>query len=331
MTIDCQLRRMQTSVLCLLMLLIVRGGLCYTGEMMDGLYGNYQKQLQVLKHALAHNDRWSFVWSEKLNPNAPGLHQPDVEFCGKLIPEGAEIGPIDTFAVVKKIVDSCWFSGMYVSYGLNLLARSARCFLHRHVRLQLAAIAVMLTDTDREILRRYLLEVVKDYRLVADKLAAVESSLKHVIQMVTFYNDVINVKDLTNVPKALKKIRKIVEADFQKYCAVPVTEKWYDEETNTLVDMAEIREEDVRTASVPQDDPSSAIASSSDAPSRIENLRSIMRRTFDGLLIEQMSPTIWEDIFNNHILMKPIDLQKVALNKPRNIPVAIGRPFPWKR
>lgn len=356
---DRETRRATAWACLLIVLLVVRDGLCYTGELMDGLPVEYQKRLQLLQHALAYENRWSPIWSEKLKPDAPGLQQPDPEFCTNLIPDVAERRSVDTFAVIKEIVNTCWFSGMYVGYGLNLLSRSVRCFHHRHARLQLAAIDHMMPDANEETVERYLRNVVTDYQLATDKLAAVESSLKHSVQLVTFYNDVANklseiAADVNgdglrgNVKKAAKKIRKIVESDFKKYCAVPVTDKWYDDKTGNFVDMAEIRAEDVKPARSPEDPASSTaedavppasegrssvLAVLTGAPSRIEYLRQIMRRTFDGLLIELMPQKIWSDIFFNQILMKAIDLQKVSLNgKTKNTPaVKTGKPFPWRR
>lgn len=321
----CRLRRPghAASSLLLLLLLAADGARCEGQNLRlvrKLLPPEYEARLQVLKLALALDEEWSAVWSEKLKPRPVAAKHPDKEFCTCLIPavtgEGEDETPIDTYVTVRQIVDQCAFSGLYVEFGMKLISSSIRCLFIRFARVNLSAVTAMVEAGDDQY-HEYLRQLVVGYEEIADKLAAVGESLHDLVQLVAFFDDVTkqsikltkegNREKLTafytEVRSISNKIMERLNEEFIKSCAVSKTE-WYDKENKESVSLA-VLDDNNSSTSVASIDQNNMIQ-------RANKLRTLMRTMFERLRIREMTPEMWKEIFTMNILMTPDDMKVVA-------------------
>lgn len=217
-------------------------------ELPEGMPEEYRTNVAVLELALAMDGRWSAVWSERLK----GLdtEHPDPEYCDSLVgPDEAE--NVDPFAVVKRVAAKCAYSGLFVEFGVRVLAQSVRCVFYRHARYHLSVVAAGL-DNAGPAFADYVKLLMGDFRLVADKLVAVGASLRHLVKMVIFLHDVsekLSVLDDGNeaaetlrksMQKKTKALYKAVDSLFDGSCAVTET-RWYDHRNGVHVDFKDFK------------------------------------------------------------------------------------------
>lgn len=300
-----------------LLLMIGGGGLCYTGQLMDDVSPKYKKNLEILKLTMALNIEWSAIWSEKLKP-ARDLSQPNPSFCMQLNPVENDTAPIETYKIINTIVSKCSFSGMYLSYGLKLLSHSIMCFFQKHALVHLETVDIFLgniTDNFKEYLRT----IMNDYEIIAAKFAAVDASLKILVQLVSFFHEVQtglttgSTQKYESLKKMCKKKRKILIAESNKYCAVS-TSVWYDRPNKRFVELNVAKE--ATAEKIPSDE----------VLSKAEELRLIMINIFNGMSFEEMPESVWKIIFNDNIYVKNTDFQQTEV---LNTEIIAETDFPW--
>uniref|UniRef100_A0A2S2RAB4 Uncharacterized protein n=1 Tax=Sipha flava TaxID=143950 RepID=A0A2S2RAB4_9HEMI len=302
--------------------------LCYPGQLVNELPREYVERLNTLKLALALNNGWSAVWSETLKREAVAK-PPDARLCAQLVPDDKpedevanEPEPTDTynpFEVVVAVVDTCWYSGTFVRYGVRVLGHAVNCLFSRHALLHIAAVDETLrSDAGNTELNGFLRRLVDDYRAVAAKLAAVGTPLHHLLLAATFFDDVD--KLTTRLPSMRPKMARDVKADMKNvsgqlreelksyrdtYCAV-TEDRWYDADTD-------------KTVKLTLDDSESGPSDGDHQPQgagslleRADRLRLLMRRVFDGLRATGMSQTVWTEIFRSNIFVKASDLMSTG-------------------
>lgn len=192
---------------------------------------------------------------------------PNPDWCVQLLPgteESEESSVVEPFTVIKRVVDECSYSGAYVNYGVRVLGQSIQCFFFRHARIHLSAVLAHASDTTPEFIN-YVWRLVDDYKLIADKLVAVNQPFMNVVQLATFFHDVANgsvtldygqfedegVKrdvDATANTGALPNnlteqgylMYETIENNFDSLCAVK-SKQWFDADTNEFVNMAPLK------------------------------------------------------------------------------------------
>ncbi|VVC33055.1 Hypothetical protein CINCED_3A018801 [Cinara cedri] len=305
---------------------IISGGvLCYPGQLMDEPSPQYQIRLQVLKIALAIDENWSAIWSEKLNP-VPILAQPRPTFCMQLIPEENLKEPINTYQVIKDIVHNCSFSGLYIIHGMHLLSHSVKCFFQKHALAQLKTIKFFLNGITDEF-KEYLRKLIKDYEMIADKLSVVGASLRIVFELVSFFDEILRglPTDDSDLMTTCKNLKRRIITESEKLCATK-GKMWYDKSNVRYLDIdvtqefeAPPQKPEESSEKVPQSSGTSefiVIRSPEFTPlqrvlNKAEELRIIMNKVFEGLLIREMPVEFWAEIFSDNILITETDMQKV--------------------
>lgn len=231
--------------------LLAGRGHCYTRDLSThyALPPDYVSQVKLLELALALNQQWSAVWSEKLIVDTVIL--PDQRYCVKLIEPDADgdtvARAVDVYDVVRLIVSKCYYSGTYVRFGVKMLSHSLRCFFYRHARVHVSVVLARLSDVTPEFVE-YLRNLVADYRLIADKLAALDASLWDVAQLMTFFYDVAdhaertpdNVKLRDRLELKTESLYAVLNEMFSSVCAVD-TDEWFDDGKNDFVSMKPVK------------------------------------------------------------------------------------------
>lgn len=300
----------------------------------------YRTNVAVLETALRMNDRWSAVWSERLVGLADDV--PDPGYCVKLIgPEEDGEAVVDPFVVVKTIATECAYSGLYVRFGVRVLAQSLRCVFYRHARHQMAVVTNGLDGADHAFVE-YLGLLVADYRLVADKLVAVGASIRHLVKMAMFLHDVSELmpsigtgqadaeKLRKDLQKKAKTLSKAVDELFTESCAVGGS-KWYDDERGVFVDFKDTKVKKNKKKKKDKDegedgDGGDEEKKKEETPliAKANEMRLVMRRVFGDLLIEEMPEEVWKQIFDENILMTDIDFQSTSVEDKHKLKVKKG-------
>lgn len=347
-------------LLLLLLLLAVDGARCLGDKLVKS---EYEARLEVLKLALALNEEWSPVWSEKLNAESVAERHPDPNFCMRLTPVVEVDVPadlaVDTYTTIKKIVENCSFSGMYVKFGMSLIGASLQCLFNRFAQIDLSAVTALVENPNDEF-HQYLRDLVQDYREIADKLSAVGESLRNLMQLVTFFDDVE--KQSTKLTTETHSKRKVnafytevkdisgklgarMDSELELLCAVEEL-NWYDKDAKEMVSLEEFKdkkkkkknkkkkkkdkkkkgkEDNVESDGQGEGEEKKDKDKDKKGDKKLEEhikraneLRVLMRKVFERLLIREMPSKMWEDIFNKNILMNPADIKQVAKSAPKN-------------
>lgn len=305
------------------------------GELMDALPARYRRDLEVLQLSLAMNDKWSAIFSEKLNANVKALQHPDETFCERVT--AADSPAIDPFHAVRTIASKCSHSGMYVKYGVKLLQYSAVCFFHRITVMHLSVVSSKMYGGPNEQFERFLDRLVEDYEVIANKLAVVGAPLTNVLQLAVFFREVrtlmaalderagpVDVNFGRKTERVTEDVNNMVRDEFDSVCAVKSTD-WSDDVNDVVVDMTEVKVKKKKNKNKDKkkdkekkndEDAEKKDDDGSDpAISRADALRVLLRREFDKIMAEEMSPDVWRTIFARNLLRKHIDLQKTEENK----------------
>lgn len=314
--------------------LCVGMAMCYPGQLMDRTPHVYEDRLRTLNFALALNDNWSAVWSETLK-RAAVAKPPDASLCEEIVPadnpeadddadDASESRTYEPFDLISRIVNKCWYSGAFVQYGVRLLGHAANCLFCRHAALHLVAVNLSLTDDDGPGLNGLLQRLIGDYRVVVDKLAAVDVPLRYSLQVATFFDDVDKMtaemrgKSSKKVNEMKAEINRVLDQLLRElssyrdtYCLV-TADDWYDADTEKMVTLT--LDSDVPEPSAA--DGSDQSPRSSSVLDRADRLRSLMRRVFDGLRITGMPQTVWKEIFHSNIFVRTTDLQATGTGAP---------------
>lgn len=185
---------------------------------------------------------------------------PNPEWCVPLLTgtEGSSV--VEPLAVIKRVLGECSHSGAYVDYGARVLGQSIQCFFFRHARIHVSAVLAHESGTTPEFIN-YVWRLVDDYKLIADKLAAVNEPFMNVVQLATFFHDVakgsvsfdydkvedsgakrdvVPAANAGALPNHLIKegqlMYKTIDNNFNSLCAVK-SKRWFDADTNEFVDM----------------------------------------------------------------------------------------------
>lgn len=329
--------------------LYVGMALCVPGQLMDELPRVYVDRLKILKTALALDEKWSAVWSETLTRKAV-VGQPEAKFCEQIGPaDDPETGDgqaapstsgrtYSPFDMITRVVGRCWYSGKFVKYGITLLSHAINCLFYRHAVLHITAVTRMLAAGPGQELNDFLRRLIVDYRSVVDKLAVVGAPLLNLLQVVTFFDDVDKLTPSLQ-PKNSKKTRDTLASIYQvseklreelavyrsTYCAQSADD-WYDVDTEKVVNLT------LDGGAVPQPAAGAGAAQPQNPLlARADDLRSLMRRVFDGLYVTGMSQTVWKDIFTNHIFVKATDFLKNTPAQTRNVSARSSNPSTLKQ
>lgn len=222
----------------------------YKGELVNGLPVKFQNQLEVLKLAVSMNDVWSEIFSEKVTKDIESSEHPDPEICMSM--KNPESESIDTFEVIKKILENCHHSGLFVEYGMKLLGHSVKCFFLRFAKIHMSTVEMKSYDSSVQF-TEFVQNLLVDYRTIADKLAAVSSDLTNILELANYYRDMVNLSskytsdtfpiDLkSRITVVSNKLWKRINEEFGK-CACKSTE-WFDNENNEIVNLKDIKEID---------------------------------------------------------------------------------------
>lgn len=279
----------------------------------NGPSAEFRRHTELLETVLTLDAAWSHVWNEKINRVANELEPPPREACAELAAEfendPATTAPIDTFRVIRIVVDHCGQSGLSVGYGANLVKHSEQCTYQRHVQVLVSHThAVVYSAQSAEPAVAFIGEVVLLMSEVADKLAYVEAALqqllaitRHLIELSRRVND--GTAELPRaaydaLKKAAKKLMKPVSAEFRKYCAVPMGD-WYDEEGDgRIVQLVQ--------AKVDEDEDGAAVLA------RAQSMLAIARSVFRRLFVQSMSADIWHSIFYSPVVARVVEMPKAT-------------------
>jgi len=274
----------------------------YSNELVDGPPARYRFGLELIKLSLAMNDRWSAIFSEKLNANVNILKHPEPSFCELVFEKDATV--IDPFQAVRTIVDKCSHSGMYVKYGVKLLQHSAMCFFQRVTIVHLSVVMIEMHNGPNSKLEEFLKLLIVDYQTVADKLSVMGVSLVVVLKLAMLFEKVLtqlptssNENPIAKETKTLlSQVNEMVKSEFEEVCGEQ-SKDWWDEKNNTLVNM-----KNWKKSKRNKENPDLIM-------DRINKLRVLMRRVFDNILAEGMPSNAWEMIFTKNVFIELDNLQ----------------------
>jgi len=289
-----------------------------SGLIMDGIPIKHRERLELLTTVLAMDKEWSAVWSEKLKPDVIQ----DKGVVEELCPSLPKIeGNINTFDFVKMIMIHCSHSGMYVKFAVFIVAVSAQCLFNRHAKLQLDAIKAVPQEAINEY-ALHLESLKDDFQLIANVLAAVDADLVPLITLAKFFNElrrqwVTYIEDDTHLKTykntiILKSIHLNKYLDEKsKYCAEDLT-RWYDQDGKDTVTLSM---ETFEPTDAEPDDQSTTTLSKYKVPKdrvvrKAHKLRLILRKEFEKLLLGKLPQEVWKLMFENNILVRPIESKK---------------------
>jgi len=325
MTMTTTIRRMATGVALLCAAVRCDG---YPGDLLDGPPARYRHGLELIRLSLAMNDRWSAVFGERLNAGVEAIRHPDPSFCERVYEADATV--VDPFRAVRAIAARCSHSGMYVEYGVTLLRHSAMCFFRRVTAAHLSAVEARMHGGPDERFERFLDRLVDDYRAVAAKLSVIGAPVAVVLQLAVFFawvrsrlraldENTVGHTLATDAAASAVALREMIETELGVVCAEMGTD-WWDEENRTVVDMAPAKNKKKKDKkkkkkkkkknkenkeNKEEEDGDYAVIA------RADELRILMRRVFDDMIADGMSPEVWEIIFANNLLVRHSDIQKI--------------------
>jgi len=170
---------------------------------------------------------------------------------------------------------------------------------------------------------KHLERLVEDYYLIADRLATVGVNLTDLISLAKLHdafrkhlvrytsnsmqiNKETKYKYLRRISSEAKMLIDRLDTDTVLYCDQSSPTVWYDRDTKKSVSFdLSITDDEVVTNQT--DDPSSSNLPADDVPQhkilkKAHQLRVILRKVFDNLLLGKMSLEVWKQLFENFLL-----------------------------
>ncbi|XP_060840411.1 uncharacterized protein LOC132921408 [Rhopalosiphum padi] len=290
------------------------------GQFMDELPVTYRENLELLNNVMVLDDEWSPIWSEKLKMDVLTEANLVKEFCPLL---WSIEGKVDTLHAIKLVKEHCSYSDMYVAFAVKLIGHSVQCLLNKHASIQLSAITMIDNDWPVNEIDKHLERLVEDYYLIADRLATVGVNLTDLISLAKLHdafrkhlvrytsnsmqiNKETKYKYLRRISSEAKMLIDRLDTDTVLYCDQSSPTVWYDRDTKKSVSFdLSITDDEVVTNQT--DDPSSSNLPADDVPQhkilkKAHQLRVILRKVFDNLLLGKMSLEVWKQLFENFLL-----------------------------
>lgn len=191
------------------------------------LLEDYQKNVSLLKHAMAGDQHWAHVFQEKIVKTVEPPFQ-DTYMRDELV--AADERVIDPHSVVARILESFINIGSFVEYGVLVLSTSFCCLALKHMSFQVYVLYVMIAKgmTPEAVFTQLNVMTASPLVLFVDKMGVMhKNSVAPVIRVYAELQRLGNTKvpaDLDVFPRdaagRLMVQYNLVQTGIQSTCAV---------------------------------------------------------------------------------------------------------------